>query len=87
MAKEIKVAKLPKQRSDNFTKVIRETNFKRWRNQRGIKLVMSIMPMTGGRKRATALFEAKTYVGIGKTHTEALDNCISAIKKGANLDA
>ncbi len=70
----------------DFSRKIREINFKRWRKQRGIKMVMSIVPVSGGRKRAIAFFEAKTYVGTGRSNTQALENCVSAIIKGAKLN-
>lgn len=62
-----------------------------WRKRRGIKLIMSIVPMQKpsklfGSKMATCIFEGKTYIGTGKTHTEALEECVKAITKDAKLD-
>lgn len=59
-----------------------------WRKRRGIKLVMTVVPFGDGtqKKRATCLFEGKTYVGLGMTHYEALNVCLEKIKKEANID-
>lgn len=65
-----------------------QMNFTRWRKERGIKLVISILPLSkGGLKRATSAFEGNTYVATGKTHSEALDNLFAILKEKANLDA
>ena len=53
----------------------------RWRKERGVKLTTTIMPMANGQKRATCLFEDKTIVAKGNTHTEALDNLFGKLRE------
>jgi len=76
-----------------FTKQnIKEIQYRRWRKERGIKLVMTIKPYGvsvktwEAKKRAVCQFEGREYVGIGETHTKALDNCFKALKEGAKLE-
>ena len=62
-------------------------NYKRWRLQRGIKLTMAIVPIENSKnKRAVCEFEGDTYIGQGKTHSIALDNCMKLVKKYADLN-
>ena len=63
-----------------------KTHFKkmgylRWRKERGVRLVTTIMPMANGQKRATCLFEDKTFVAKGATHTDALDNLFAELRE------
>ncbi len=64
---------------------IAKGSFKRWRKERGIKLVVSIVPFKN-QSRAVSLFEGKPYVVLGKTNVEALNNLFSALKAEANLN-
>lgn len=60
------------------TLAVRQGNYRRWREQRGIKLVMSIVPF-GYQKRAVCEFEGITYKALGSTHTEALEKLIEIL--------
>lgn len=68
------------------TAKVRAGNFKRWRKERGIKLIMAIVPYKGGQKRAVCFFEGTRYEAIATTNTLALDHCIEKIIHEANLD-
>lgn len=57
-----------------FTKEnVKKIQYKRWRNQRGIKLVVSIVPYKK-MFRAVAVFEGKKYHALGATNVHALNS-------------
>lgn len=70
----------------DFAKAVQNGNYKRWREERGIKMVMSIVPFKKV-KRATCEFEGVTYVVVGQTNTEALNAMFGLLKEKAKLNA
>ncbi len=55
--------------------------YTRWRKERGIKLVVSLVE-----RKATCEFEGKVYTAKGLTHALALESLFKQLKEKANLD-